>query len=107
MPPKERQPKAEQTAAMSMRVPHKLAQRICVWFSMKTGDPPAISHQKIQEAFQGNAYSKSMIFRWHKDFREGRSKVGDLFRGGNKTARTFDNMVTCAKSLDEDRKKNN
>ena len=48
-----------------------------------------------------------MIFRWHKDFREGRSKVGDLFRGGNKTARTFDNMVTCAKSLDEDRKKNN
>ena len=31
--------------------------------------------------------------------------MGDLFRGGNKTARTFENMITCAKSLDEDRKK--
>ncbi len=31
--------------------------------------------------------------------------MGDLFHGGHKTARTFDNMVACAKSLDTDQKK--
>ncbi len=104
MAPKEHQPRAEQMAAMSMRVLPRIAQRICVWFSLKTGDPPSVSHRKIQQVFKQGAYSKATVYRWHKDFREGRSKVGDLFRGGRKTARTDDNMIACAKVLDSDRR---
>ncbi len=104
MPPKECQLKAEQTAAMSMRVQPRIAQRICVWFSLKTGDPASVTHKKIQEAFKEGAYSKATVYRWHKDFREGCSKVGDLFRGGHKTARTDKNLIETAKVLDKDRR---
>ncbi len=101
---KDQVPKAEQISNISMRCPPHLAQHICVWFSMKCGDPPAITMQKVRRCFGDLAYSKPTVCRWHKSFREGRNKVGDLFRGGNRSARTDRNIQNCAKILAKSRR---
>ncbi len=87
-----------------MRCPHYLAQRTCVWFSMKCGDPPAVTLQKIRMCFPGVAYSKATVFRWHKAFKDGRTKVGGLYRGGHRTVRSDENIQLCVQTLNKDRK---
>ncbi len=97
--------KAQTFSNISMRVPPRLAQRICVWFSMKCGDPPAITLRKIQMCFKQLSYSKATVCHWHKDFANGRTKVGDLFRGSNWSARTDANIQKCAAALGSSRRK--
>ncbi len=99
MASKDLEPKAVQCASMSMRMPVKLAQRVCVWFSMKCGDQPAETMTKMRLCFQQNCYSKATVCRWHKSFCEGCMKLGDLFRGCHKSKRTDANIKRCADAL--------
>lgn len=73
------EPKAEQMANMSMCCPHRIAQRICVWFSMRTAEPVAVTLRNIKKYFGDHAYSKATVCQWYKQFQNGRTKVGDLF----------------------------
>ncbi len=97
---KDRVPKAVQSANLSMRVPSKMAQRICVWFSMKCGDQPAETVQKMR-CFPQDCYLKPTVCCWHKSFREGRTKLGDLFRGCHCLKRTDQNNQKCARVLED------
>ncbi len=101
---KDETPKAQQFSNISMRCPHRLAQHTCVWFSMKCGDPPAVTLQKILMCFPGVAYSKATVFHWHKAFKDGRTKVGDLYQGGHRTVRSDENIQLCVQTLNKDRK---
>ncbi len=96
---KDPEPKAVQSTSMSMHMPVKLAQKVCVWFSMKCGDQPAETMTMMRLCFQQNCHSKAMVCRWHKSFREGCTKLGDLFCGCHRTKRTDANVKRCADSL--------
>lgn len=66
---------------------------------MKCGDPAAVTYQKVRLCFEQHAYSQATVYRWYKDFSNGRTKVGDMFRGSNRLVRTADNIKKCAKIL--------
>ncbi len=93
------------TAKMSMVIPQRLVQRVCVWYSMRIGHPATKTFADIQQLFGAHAYSRTAVFRWHKDFRDGRTKLGDLFRrGGPKLARNATMISSCKRKVLRNRK---
>ncbi len=91
-------------ASMSMKIPQKLVQRVCVWYSMQQGLTAADTCQQITQVFGQQAYSDRSIFRWHKDFSGGRTKLGDLFRrGGPKLARNATMIAQCRRKVERNR----
>ncbi len=91
----DRMSEATKSARMSNRIPQRIAQRICVWFSYKNNDPPKIAFDKLKVAFEKDVYCYQMVSRWMRNFRNGRNKVGDLFRGEHKTQRTSVKVNVC------------
>ena len=58
----------------------------------------------IQKAYGDAALSRTLIFEWHKRFREGRESVKDDERSGRpSTSRTDDNIAAIDKMVKEDR----
>ncbi len=72
----------QKRANMTMRIPFRLVQRVCIWFSLKLGHPATVTFRQMETIFGRNCYSRTTIFRWHKDFSDGRTKLGDLMRHG-------------------------
>ncbi len=92
-------------ATMSMQVPQKLVQRVCVWFSMRIHHPAVETVRLIQDVFGANSYSERSIYRWHKDFQSGRTKLGDLFRkGGPKLAQNATMVASCRRKVERNRR---
>ena len=55
--------------------------------------------------FGQEAYSDHSIFQWHRDFSNGRTKLGDLFRkGGPKLARNATMVAQCRRKVDRNRR---
>ncbi len=87
---------------MSNRIPHKLVQRMCIWFCMKQGMSPSDTNAKMQATFAGTAYSRASVFHWFKDFRSRREKLGNDAKGGKRTVRTPDKIAQCKDLIADD-----
>ncbi len=89
-------------AAMSMGVPLRIIQRVCIWFSMKDGVTAADTFRKMKRIFGHRSYSETTVFRWHKSFKNGRGKIGDKQRPGHaKTAKSDQNIDKCKQLVKE------
>ncbi len=68
-------------AKMSMHIPLRLIERVCVWYSLWMGMMPTDIVPAIQRCFGTHAYSRS-IFGWCKAFQDGRTKLSDIWHPG-------------------------
>ncbi len=86
---------ATKMSKMSNRMPVHLVQRVCIWFCLKNSDPAKVAYQKMKVVFGRSVYSYRTVCRWFKEFENGRTKVGDLFRGERRRARTPVKQNVC------------
>ncbi len=89
---------------MSMMIPRRLVQRVCVWFSMRLGKTPKETLTDMNTVFSRTCYKKSAVYKWHSSFRSGRTKLGDLLRpGAPQHARTRRCIRQCKVIVDNNR----
>lgn len=67
---------------MSMRIPNRIVQQVCVWFGVKLGMNSKEILGHMHACFGLTAYSQSSVYGWCKAFRSGRDKLGNLWRPG-------------------------
>ncbi len=90
---------------MSMELPLRIIQRVCIWYSMCLGDPPATTLSRMKTIFGAQCYSKASVCQLHKEYSSGRRKVGDLPRSGRpKTGRTRGNIEVCKHAVRHDKR---
>ena len=90
---------------MMMRIPHRLVQRVCVWFSMQLGRNPKETLAQMQQVFTQTCYKPSTVYKWHASFWNGRTKLGDLMRhGAPQRACTRHRIRQCRTLVDGDRR---
>ncbi len=94
---------ATKMARMSNRIPLRLAQHTCVWFCLKSGEPAATTFRHMQQVFGRQTYSWRSVYRWYSSFKNGRSKLGDLFWGERKTVRIQPTVSACQKLVQKDK----
>ncbi len=84
-------------AGISMELPLRMIQCVCIWYSMRLGTPASKTLADLRQVFSNqDYYSKTSVFRMHKEFASGHRKVGDLPRSGRpKTARSRGNIDVC------------
>ncbi len=74
---------------------------VCVWFALKLGYTGTETVDKVRRVFGRSAYARSTIFNWHKAFKTGRTKLGDLVRpGAPQRARTRRKIRQCKVLVD-------
>ena len=84
-----------------------LEQRYSIKFCVKLGKSGPETVEMIRKAYGQDALSSSQIYKWYKDFKEGRESVEDEQRSGRpSTSRTHENVVTVKAALDTDRRLN-
>ncbi len=94
-------------AGISEELPLQTIQHICIWFSMRLGNPPAKTFAQMKQVFNQDSYSQSTVFRLHKEFTAGCRKVGDLPRSGRpRTGCTKGNIQVCKQAVRRNRKIN-
>jgi len=82
----------------------KEEQRVSIKFCCKVDFSPTKTAELIQKAYGDAALSRTIIFEWHKRFREGRESVKDDEGGGGPTtSRTDDNIAAFDKMFKGDR----
>ena len=69
-------------ANMSMKIPRHLLQHVCIWFCVRMCVTPKDTVDAVKVAFGHGAYSRTSVYDWHKAFRSGRTKLGDLIKPG-------------------------
>jgi transposase len=74
-----------------------LEQRYTIKFCVKLGKGATDTHEKIHKAF-GNDSSCVQVFRWHKDFENGRETVKDEPRSG-RPASVRSTNVDCVRAF--------
>ena len=77
----------------------KFEQRCAIKFCFKLGMNATETCGKLKEAYEEDALSRAQIFRWFKDFSEGRDLVEDEPRTGRPTTSKTDVNVERVKSL--------
>ncbi len=94
-------------ATMSMRIPHRLVQRVCVWFCVKLDLTAKDTLGHLRNFFPGICYSRSTVYRWHLAFAQGRQKLGDFMRQGAPiSARTRRNIRRVKALVNQNRRIN-
>uniref|UniRef100_A0A2M4BWS0 Putative translation initiation factor if-2 n=1 Tax=Anopheles marajoara TaxID=58244 RepID=A0A2M4BWS0_9DIPT len=63
-------------------------QRICIEFSLRNEFSAADTVRMVQNAFGEDAMSPKDVYKWYKDFEEGRERVEDEERPGRPTTST-------------------
>jgi hypothetical protein len=75
---------------------NNLEQRYVVKFCVKLGWGATDTHENIQEMFANDSVSCAQVFRWHKDFINGRETAEDERRSGRpasaRTSMSLDRM---------------
>ena len=61
---------------------HNFGQRAVIKFCVNLGKSPTETKQMIDMAGDGANVSRSMVFRWHKIFRDGQASIDDDERPG-------------------------
>ncbi len=88
--------KMEKFATVSMHVPGKVVQWICIWFSFHTGHNAKETLVDLRHCFQRRTYSKTTVYHWYSMIRQGRTRLNDILRSGHpRTARTLQNQQRC------------
>ncbi len=57
---------ASKRAKMSMRIPMRLVQRVCVWFAWKQGKSGKTTLEDMTAAFGEVCYARSTVYFWYK-----------------------------------------
>jgi len=82
-----------------------LEQRYAIKFWGRLGKTASETLTLLQQAFKEDVLSRAQVFRWHKDFLEGREAVDDVQRSGRPTSIAVDATVAKVKGLlDQDRR---
>lgn len=72
--------------------------RANIKFCTKLGMTPTQTYEKMQQASSGKTVSRSLVFKWHKRFSEGRIDIKDDTGRGRKkviTTRMIDDVKAC------------
>jgi hypothetical protein len=71
----------------------------------QVGDGAIDNYEKIQSAFGNDSLSRAQVFRWHKDFVNGREMVEDEPRSGRPASvRTSTNVDRVRAFIRQDRR---
>jgi predicted DNA-binding protein YlxM (UPF0122 family) len=84
---------------------NNLEQRHAIKFRAKLGESAADTYETIQKAFGNDSLSRAQVFRWHKDFANGRETVEDEPRSGRPASvRTSTNVDPVRAFVRQDRR---
>ena len=82
-----------------------IEQRINLKFLVRLGKTPTKTFNSLQEVYGDATMSRTLIFEWHKRFREGREDVEDDPRSGRPiTSRTNENVKRVREKVRSDRR---
>lgn len=76
-----------------------IEQRYAIKFCVKLGDSVMETYDKLVKVFGDEALSRAQVFRWHKNFKNGRESVGDEPRSGRPVEARTDNNVQRVRTL--------
>jgi len=79
-----------------METPSKEEQRVFIKFCVNLGKTPKEIKQLLEQANNGRTVSRPLVFRWHKEFRDGRGSTKDKERSGRPSV--IDNKLTLARN---------
>ena len=74
-------------------------QRSAIKFGLRNGISVAETFRMLQEAFGDLTMSQKNVYKWYKDFKEGRERVDDLERPGRPSTSTDEQRVNQIKEL--------
>jgi hypothetical protein len=74
------------------KIENNLEQRHAIKFCVKLGDGATNTYEKVKKAFGNHSVSHAQVFRWHKDFVNGREMVEDEPYGRPASVRTSTNV---------------
>ena len=74
-------------------------QRSAIKFCLRNEISVALTYRMLQKAFGDLNMSQKNVFKWYKDFKEGRERVDDLERPGRPPTSTDEQHVTQIKEL--------
>ncbi len=96
---------ADKVAKMSQRIPRRLVQCVCIWYSLRLGKNAKDTAADIDRIFGTCSYKKSTVYKWHTAFRTERTKLGDILRpGAPQRARTRRRMRQCKVIVEDNRR---
>jgi hypothetical protein len=81
-------------------------QRYAIKFCVKLGEDTTDTYENIQRTFGTGSSSRAQVFRWHKDFVNGRETVEDERRSGRpaSVAGTSTNVDSVRAFIRQDRR---
>ena len=74
-------------------------QRSGIKFCLRNGNTVVETFRMLQKAFGDLSMSQKNVYKWYKDFKEGRERVNDLERPGRLTTLTDKQHVNQIKEL--------
>lgn len=78
-------------------------QRICLKFCVSNKIPCVEAYNMLKKAFGDSCLSKTRVYDWYKEFKEGRKDVQDLSRSGRPaTASTNENIEKIKSTVNND-----
>jgi len=82
-----------------------IEQRYAIKFCMKLNKSATETFASLTEAYGDATLSRTMVFKWHKGFKEGRENVEDDPRSGRPISSTNDQNVEVVRTvMAEDRR---
>jgi len=82
-----------------------LEQRWAIKFCVKLNGDATETYEKLRRAYGEHALSRTRVFRWHKEFLDGRESVEDEPRCGRPyTSKTDENMTKVRDLVRSDRR---
>ena len=76
-----------------------IEQRSAIKFCLRNEISVAETFRMLQKAFGDLTMSQKNVYKWHKDFKEGRERVDDLERPGRPSTSTDEQHVSQIKEL--------
>ncbi len=91
-------------ASMSMNIPLKMIQWICIWFCYKKGLTPTETFKDLKDVFWWFHMKKRTVFFWHKEYRDGHLRPGDKPRSGHPRVRKPALIANCKTLIHADQR---
>jgi len=77
----------------------KFEQRCTIKFCVKLGETGIETFNKLKQAYGEHTLSRSQVFKWFKEFSEGRESIKDEPRSGRSSTAKIDNNVQILGAL--------
>lgn len=90
--------------SVKMASTEKLEIRAIIKFCQQQGDTPSKTFETIAASHRKHAVSRTMVFDWHKYFREGNTSITDKEGRGRKKKVTTTLVTLVANALENDRR---